>query len=260
MSQPTSTRFNDAQRTRRETPSIAHGGSIISKTARSSRRAIRAAEKLTPRLAKLSTRREKAHRAAKRPSSRRESSTRSAATSSSADEKTHSSIAKRARISETSFHGSKNARDNTKRRVGSHEAEFVDTKRHSTRSTLGRCDRRPHRPRCFWASNSDSRSTAATGAAGSRPRRAHGDGAAHVGTTGAHRCAHGPDRVIRLNPTITTDPAGPKVDPKEKTLGATSPAALSNLFKTNNLQRAGDRARTGDVQLGKLTENNGLGA
>jgi len=50
------------------------------------------------------------------------------------------------------------------------------------------------------------------------------------------------------------------VDPKEKTLGATSPAALSNLFKTNNLQRAGDRARTGDVQLGKLTENNGLGA
>ena len=44
----------------------------------------------------------------------------------------------------------------------------------------------------------------------------------------------------------------PKVAPNEKTLGASGPPASSTFSKANDFRRAGDRTRTGDVQLGKL--------
>src|SRR6185437_3929543 len=70
----------------------------------------------------------------------------------------------------------------------------------------------------------------------------------------------GPDRPITQLAVSRKPSSNPKVAPNEKTPGATGPPALSNFSKSNNFQRAGDRTRTGDVQLGKLNENKGFGA
>ena len=66
----------------------------------------------------------------------------------------------------------------------------------------------------------------------------------------------GPDRPITQLAVSRKPSSNPKVAPNEKTPGATGPPALSNFSKSNNFQRAGDRTRTGDVQLGKRTKNN----
>ncbi len=46
--------------------------------------------------------------------------------------------------------------------------------------------------------------------------------------------------------------AAPTATPDGKTPGATGSPAFSNMNDSANLTRAGDRTRTGDVQLGKL--------